>query len=100
MALPKFPTDDMALSLLQTQWSSTLNPIISLPQNNSLILTNIILSSSSIINHKLGRNLIGWEIIRQRGKAQVYDTQDTNPNPSKTLTLVSSSGISVDLLVF
>lgn len=99
--LPKFGTADQALSQLQSTWAAALDPLLKLPIANSLILKNIVLSSgSNTINHKLGRNLMGWTIVRQRAGATIYDTQDTSPTPALTLTLVSSAPVSVDLLVF
>lgn len=98
--LPQFPTADGELQLLQNRWAQIIDPVIALPQNSSVLLQNIILSSSSVINHSLGRNLQGWQIVRQRGNADIYDTQDVNSIPDKTLQLVSSSGISVDLICF
>lgn len=101
MSLPKFKTDDEALSLLQTQWSSQINPVLNLPINNSIILSNVSLTAgSNTINHLLSRNLQGWIVIRQTGNANIWDNQNTNPIPDKTLILQSTSGISVDLMVF
>ena len=100
MQLPQFSSTDLSFNLLQTRWAAALNPVIGLPQVNSVILNNIILSSSSVINHTLGRNLVGWQVIRQRGDAAIYDRQDINQTPENTLLLTSSSGVSVDLLCF
>lgn len=100
MSLPKFPTTDNTLSLLQTKWAEQIDPVVAQPFNSGVILSNVILSSSSVINHKLGRDLQGWALVRLRGKATVFDTQDVNPIPSKTLQLNASSGVSADILVF
>ena len=100
MGLPQFWTETEALNLLQSRWAAILDPIIANEATNPVILKNIVLSSSSIINHTLGRKLVGWEIIRQRGDASIYDRQDINASPDKTLLLTSSSGISVDILCF
>lgn len=99
MALPKFQTKDQAFSLLQTTWASKLDPIINNPANNSLLLQNIILSSSSIINHGLGRPLQGY-VVMPHGNATVYDIQYTNTQPQLTLLLVSSSGVPANILVY
>lgn len=100
MSLPKFKSEDQSFSLLQTAWATQLDPVINNPLNNGNFLKNIILSSSAIINHGLGRTLQGWEITRLRGNATVYDIQDTNTQPTKTLLLIASSGVSCDLFVF
>ncbi len=99
--LPIFKTDDKDLILLQNKWSSILNPIISNPATSSLILKNVQLSSgTNVINHKLGRKLQGWNIVRLRGAASIYDDQDSNSMQDLTLVLVSNTQVLVDIEVF
>ncbi len=101
MSLPIFKTEDKDLMMLQTKWSSQINPVINSPTNNGSILQNVTLSTgANIINHLLGRKLQGWQIIRQRASASIYDTQDTNQMPTLTLLLTSSATVVVDLYVF
>lgn len=99
--LPIFKTPDRILSQLQTQWAKLINPVVNNPTSNSLILSNVLLvSGDNVIDHKLGRELIGWEVVRIRSAASLYDTQDTNQYPELTLALHASAPVSVDLLVF
>lgn len=101
MLLPQFQSDDTNFQLMQSKWASILNPIISSPANNSLILKNIHLAvGNNVIPHLLGRNLQGWKIVRQRGPASIYDNQDQQQLPQYMLTLVSSAAVSVDIEVF
>lgn len=101
MALPKFQTQDQALGLLQTSWATQLNPVIAQPFNSGIILNNISLENGmNTINHLLSRNLQGWIIIGQNGNGVIWDDQVNNPIPDKTLRLVASSGVTVNLLVF
>lgn len=100
MKLPQFQSDLPEVTLLQNKWASILDPIIDLPQQQAVVITNVTLSSSAVVNHTLGRPLIGWQVIRQRGNATIYDRQDFNISPDKTLLLTASSGVSVDLLCF
>lgn len=87
--------------LLQSKWASILNPLIATPANNSSILSAVKLTTgSNTINHKLGKNLTGWSVIRQRSAASIYDNQDSNQMPNLTLVLVSDADVSVDLEVF
>jgi len=87
---------------MQSRWKSILDPLLGNPSVQSNILENVSLLSTgtTVINHGLGRKLIGWRIIRKRGNANIYDTQDSNQTPQLTLQLVSSAAISVDLEVF
>lgn len=101
MALPIFNSAVAELSLMQTNWASKINPIISNPISNGILLKEQSLTTgSNTINHKLGRKLQGWFIVRQRAAASVYDTQDSNSLPNLTLTLTSSVNVIVDLYVF
>lgn len=89
------------LPQMQTKWATQLDPIISNPTVNNLILKNIHLSTgSNVINHKLGRVLQGWKPVRVRASATFYDTQDSNQTPQLTLVLVSSANVTIDLEVF
>lgn len=91
----------LTLSLMQTKWASILDPVISNPSSQSLILNGInLVSGANTINHKLGRDLVGWRIIRINAAATVYDTQASNPSPQTTLQLVSSAAATVSLEVF
>lgn len=97
MALPRRIPWDMALD----RWASQLDPMLANPSNNASILKSVSLAAgSNTVNHLLGRPLQGWRIVRQRALASVYDTQDSNPTPALTLSLVSSAAVTVDLEVF
>lgn len=86
---------------LQNKWASIIDPVTTNPVNNSLILKNISLTTgNNTINHKLGRKLQGWNIIRKRAAAEIYDAQDSNQMPALTLVLVSDADVTIDLTVF
>lgn len=83
------------------KWASILNPIVNNPANNSLILKNqALVIGSNVINHKLGRKLQGWKLVRVRAAANIYDNQDFNQMPQLTLYLVSDADVVVDIEVF
>lgn len=102
MSLPRFQSDDQALSLLQTSWASQLEPVLRNPTLQTVLLKNVALASGdNVVNHRLGRKLQGWHIVRLRDVSPaIYDTQDSNPTPQLTLNLVSSAAVVVDLVVF
>ncbi len=101
MPLPIFYTEDKDLQLLQTGWSTQLNPVLSNPSLKSIILPNIVLAiGSNVINHRLGRKLQGYRVVRQRALASLYDNQDSNQSPALTLILVSDAVVTIDLEVF
>ena len=99
--LPVFKDDNKNLMLLQNVWTAILNPFLSTAQLNTTLLKNIdLVVGTNQVNHKLGRKLQGWYIVRQRADSNIYDNQDNNQNPELTLTLVSSNQVTVDLVVF
>jgi len=101
MALPKFQTDDQASSALQSTWAAALDPLLQNPATKGSVLSSVPLTTgANVVNHKLGRKLQGWSIVRQRSAGTVYDTQDTNPRPELSLALVASANMLVDLYVF
>ena len=101
MALPIFQSDNATLTLLQTKWASEINPLLAKPQNQGLIIPGVVLAiGSNLINHRLGRKLQGWSIVRKRAAAEIYDTQDTNVTPDLTLRLVSDAVVTVDILCY
>lgn len=101
MALPKFQSDDNSVNLMQTNWKTTLDPVINQPFNSGNILPTVnLVTGKNIIDHGLGRDLQGWIVIRQTGNSNIYDLQNLNPLPDKNLWLQASSGVTVNLLVF
>ena len=101
MALPKFQTDDQSLSLLQSAWASQLDPVLANPvAEGRLIVSVALVTGANVINHKLGRKLKGWMLVRQRAAGTAYDTQDSNSMPQLTLQLTSSANMTVDIYVF
>lgn len=86
---------------MQTTWAAQINPVISRPQNNSVIIKSVSLSSGdNVIPHTLNRALQGWRITRIRAAATIYDKQDTNTNPTANLVLNASAAVVIDLEVF
>jgi len=101
MALPIFKSDDKDVMLLQTNWASVINPVVNNPLTNGILLKEVSLATgANVINHRLGRKLQGWILVRIRAASSIYDTQDTNQTPQLTLNLQSSASSVVDLYVF
>lgn len=101
MALPIYKTDDGSFTLMQTAWATQLNPIIALPQSSGVLLKQVsLVVGDNTIDHRLGRNLQGWQLVRIRASAIIYDKQDSNQLQSRTLVLNSSAPVVVDIFVF
>lgn len=97
----KITTSDRVINQIQDNITKVVNPLTNIPLNSGNLLTSVsLVSGLNTVNHKLGRALVGWFIVRQRAAASVYDTQDTNLTPTLTLNLSSSANVIVDLFVF
>lgn len=94
MSLPqKLPID-----LMQTQWASQIDPVISNPLNLCSVLNNVVLKSGvTVVNHKLGRLMQGWFLVDKQGPGNIYRSSAFN---SLTLTLTSDADVTVSLGVF
>jgi hypothetical protein len=102
--LPKFNvinTRDADLSTVQRNLVRVLQPVFNTPTLGGNLLTSQTLATgANSINHGLGRNLNGWQIVRQRASANIWDSQDSNQTPNLTLALNSSAPVVVDIYCF
>lgn len=97
MKFSKINTKSVELNRIQ----DNIDNVITSLQDTSIILKNIKISTGeNKINHLLGRKLIGWQIIRLRSQANIYDNQDNNKNEQLTLILISDQDTVIDLKVF
>lgn len=83
---------------MQNRWKAIIDPVLSLPTNQGVILKNVVLTvGDNVINHLLGRMMQGWILIDIDGAAMIYRSADFN---SKTLTLNTSADVIINLEVF
>lgn len=88
------------LSMMQDQWASQIDPVLTNLLVNGQLLTNQTLSvGTTAINHKLGRKPLGWFLVAQMGPATVYQAA-TQPLPNLALSLVSDTAITTSIWVF
>jgi hypothetical protein len=98
MSLPTYKDDNKNLMLMQSQWSSQLNPVLSNPMTNPTFVKNYALVTGvNVINHKLGMTPVGWIQTDINAAITLYRSQPFNP---LTLTLTSSGPAVISLAVF
>lgn len=98
MSLALFHTDSRDLTLLQTSWSTELNPVLANPLVNGIFRKGIaLINGVTTINHLLGRKQQGFIITDINGAALVYRSLPFN---NLTLTLTSNATVTVDLYIF
>lgn len=88
------------LAKMQTTWAQALNPIIAnLLLQGQLLSNQELTTGTNTVNHKLGRNIIGWFLISPQGPAVIYQ-EAYQPNPSLFITLNSSADVVTGIWVF
>ena len=91
----------LPFDLLLTQWSQAINPVLNSPIATPIILSDITLTSGvNVINHTLGQKLQGYVVVMKSASSDIFDMQNTNPSPQRTLILNASAPVTVSLLVF
>lgn len=89
---------NLPLALMQTQWSSQLNPLLQIPMLQGVAISNLVLKTgANQINHLLQRKPQGWFVTDINASATIYRSQPFNSN---TLTLTSSAPVTVSLWVY
>lgn len=92
------------INLLQGNIAGALNPLVSKVQNDASNLTNISLVAGRVnkIDHRLGRKLLGYNIMLKgtNPTAIISNDQDNNPTPNLTLWLYTSINCEIDLQVY
>lgn len=97
MSLPYFQSTDRNMSMLQTQWASQLNPLLSNPLFQGNLIRNVaLINGTTIVNHRLGRALVGWFLVDINGAATIYSSS----HDALTLSLISNAAVNVSLYVF
>jgi hypothetical protein len=97
----KLQHEDQSMNLIQDRIIDAVTPILGKEILDSEILHGVVLSSgANTVDHKLGRDLVGWVVTRINAAITIFDTQATNPLPHKNLKLTTSGAAIVDLLVF
>lgn len=94
MRLPKNLTWGMA----QSQWPQVIDPVVNNQLNQGQLIGPIaLISGTNVINHKLGRNQLGWIITDQDAASSIYRNAVFN---NLTLSLSSSAPCNISLWVF
>lgn len=97
----KIQHDDQRINLIQDRIGDTVNFCLESLLIDADYLEGIsIVTGSNTISHKLGRKLQGWIVARINAAITLFDTQDTNLLPERTLLLTASGPAKVSLVVF
>ena len=101
MALRRFrptQTQDKTLQLIQDSLKETTDSLLSnVLSDNNLVRQVTLVTGNNLIAHGLGRNFVTYFLGPLSSAANV--TRGNSPDPSKYISLVSSAGTTVDVLV-
>lgn len=71
------------------------------PQMKSELLTEMSLTTgTNLVPHRLGRRVVGWQVVDIDAVATIYRDDTSTVEPTKFLPLVVSANCTVRLLVF
>ncbi len=97
MKLPQMLDWDKAAN----RWASMIEPYINQPIVQGRLVENVsLINGTTVVNHLLGRKLVGWFIVGINGAATVYDNQASNQTPQLTLSLTSNASVVATIWVF
>ena len=82
-------TQNSELRQVQDSVASVLRDVTSRSILDGRLLEDIVLEEGVVatIPHKLGRKLLGWILVRKDANEDVWDSQASNPTPTRTLVL-------------
>lgn len=96
----KLGLDSNEQSKMQEYVGQVLTPIIRCPLIDGVLLKGVALANgTTLVDHKLGREPLGWLVVRVNGTASIFEP-DTASKKKTYLTLTSNAAVTVDLWVF
>lgn len=101
MTFQKVITENFEINKVQTNINKKFEEVTSNRILQGRLIENVSLAAGTdkTIDHGLGRSA-KWLVVRNSAEGYPQDKQSTNPTPSQTLVLFSTSARTVDLYVF
>ena len=98
----KLHSKDPVVKQIQNNVEEVINPVVDKAVIDGVLLKKVCLTPlvANLVAHKLGRDPLGWIVVRKRGDSRIWDIQDINKNSKDTLALTCSHEVLVDLWVF
>lgn len=98
----KVRVDDNVLRQMQDAIEMPIRDISKRAILDGQLLEGVALLSSAdnVVNHKLGKTLTGWLVVRQNASSIIWDDQAANGRPQDYLILKCSANVTISLWVF
>lgn len=85
---------------MQVRWKAILDPVVASPIPQGRQVAALKLSTGpNVIQHKLGREYVGWFLVDKDGVADVY-ADSHNSAKATSIVLVSSAPVTVSFWIF
>ena len=92
---------DTTLDRVQVEIQTSLLPLLELPfASGSLIKDQVLGTSDTYVDHKLGITPEGWMIIKQNADTSIYESATTNHVPDKAIILKAGATVTVSIFFF
>lgn len=97
----KLRSADEWLNRVQDNILRAVNQIVKIPILDGVLTDEIDLSTSiTNVEHKLGREPLGWIVVAKDANADVWEVTANNPDRARFLRLDASVTVTVRLWVF
>lgn len=90
-----FPTEVSARNIEQSV-ANTLDPIVAIPWMSGVLLEGVSLTSgANTIEHKLGREIRGWFVVRIQAATATYPVETASDSANLSLTIGANATVSL-----
>jgi len=104
MSRPSFTevqSKDDSVNRIQKNIKAALNPVLDLPFSAGVHKTRVALTTSdTLVDHGLGRNMVGYFVTKQDADTSVFVSSTTNDFPDRQVILKAGATTTVDLFFF
>lgn len=95
----KLFTEDKVLNRVQNNISDKFSTLDINPLIDARLLENVSLASgANVVNHRLGRRIRGYIVVRRSANVGIHDSDSSIPD--RTINLTASGAVVVSLIVF
>lgn len=94
----KLSSLDPVVKQLQENIEQAINPVLTKEIINGILIKDIVLTTGSVdkVNHKLGRNPIGYIVVKRNANSVIWESA----MDSRTISLNCSANVTVTLWIF
>lgn len=101
-AYKKVYTDDDTLNAVQNNVEQTFRALLLSEIVDGNLIEDVFLpaSTETLVEHKLGRELRGYIVVKRNAGSNIFDKQDVNIASDRFLILDTNVAVTVSLWVF